>query len=362
MEFSGRLAAFPPSDILQWVHNDRRSGALVIRRSGRSKRVYFERGNVVACTSDDPAEYYGQLLLNHGYIGEAELVQALQRCQRDEGVRLGVALREMGLLSEEEIQRTLRLQIEDAVCDVFLWKAGFFYFEEGEPPSATILPEPISTLRLSMEGARWVDELARIRRIFIHDNIVLRRGSAWPGEGLTPLQERIAAAVDGRANLTGLYGRVSGSHFRFLEAAYQLAVEEVLDIAEIGDEERTREHETGVYTLLIQQAASEQAAAAQHQESVPLEVLERLYPLWLDEFGDPPTAQGSLEFLQRCNGSVPLRELLAAAGENSQEVETLLLCLRQSRMALLPVPLEELGGRLGKEPRAWWRRLVGKAD
>src|SRR5688500_20209083 len=106
MEFSGRLAAFPPSDILQWVHNDRRSGALVLRRSGRTKRVYFDRGNVVACTSDDPAEYYGQLLLIYGYIGELELMQALQRCQQEENVRLGAALREVGLLSEEDSQAT----------------------------------------------------------------------------------------------------------------------------------------------------------------------------------------------------------------------------------------------------------------
>jgi len=35
MEFSGRLSAFPIGDILQWAHNDQRTGSLVVRRSGR---------------------------------------------------------------------------------------------------------------------------------------------------------------------------------------------------------------------------------------------------------------------------------------------------------------------------------------
>jgi len=33
MEFSGRLAAFPMGDLLQWAKNERRTGALVVRRS-----------------------------------------------------------------------------------------------------------------------------------------------------------------------------------------------------------------------------------------------------------------------------------------------------------------------------------------
>lgn len=362
MEFSGRLAAFPPSDILQWVHNDRRTGALVLRRTGRTKRVYFDRGNVVACFSDDPAEYYGRLLLMHGYIGEPQLMHALQVCQQ-EGTRLGVTLAELGLLSEEEIQRTLRMQIEDSVCDVFLWKGGFFYFEEGEPPAEVILPEPISTLRLSMEGVRWHDELERIRRVFIHDNIVLRRGGAWPGEGLAPLQHHIAQAIDGHANLEALHQRIGGSYFRFLEACYLLAVNEVADIGEIGDEGNKRDADTGVYNLLFQQAASETAAAAERQASVPVEVLERLHPLWLDEFGDPPSSVTSLEFLQRCDGTRPLQEVFSSDPEaQRQEMEMLLLLLRQARIALLPVPIAELGGLGGKEPRPWWRRLVGKPD
>jgi len=71
MEFSGRLAAFPPAELLQWAHHERRTGALVFRRSRRQKRVFFEKGEVVACLSDDPADYYGQHLQLYGYLTES---------------------------------------------------------------------------------------------------------------------------------------------------------------------------------------------------------------------------------------------------------------------------------------------------
>jgi hypothetical protein len=338
MEFSGRLAAFPPSDILQWVFNDRRTGALVVRRADRTKRIYFRRGDVVACFSDDPAEYLGQHLLLHGHLDEAQLTTALADCQK-RGVRLGVALRELGLLSGELIQRVLREQIEDAVCDVFLWSGGFFYFEEDEPPTEELLPEPISTLRLAMEGARWADELVRIRRLFVHDDIVLARGPRWPGEATAAVERRVAREVDGASNLLQLYRRVNGSYFRFLAACYELAIAEVVDVAEVR-EDGAMLHDTGVYNLLFQQAADESRSLTQ-RSAVPFEVLENLVPLWLG----PGPEDDSGDLWMRCDGSLPLRRLLRSAPRaRQQDLEQLYLRLRQGRIVLLPRPLVELAG------------------
>lgn len=338
MEFSGRLAAFPPSDILQWVFNDRRTGALVVRRSDRTKRIYFRRGDVVACYSDDPAEYFGQLLLLEGYLREDQLMRALEDCQQ-RGVRLGVALVDLGLLSADVIQRTLRHQIEDSVCDVFVWKGGFFYFEDDAPPEEELLPEPISTLRLAMEGSRWIDELERIRTVFVHDNVVLGRGARWPGTDLAAVPRRVCQEVDGRSTLLELYKRVNGSFFRFIEAAFVLAVNEVVDIVDLGEEGIDRTFETGVFNLLFQQASSESRAHAQRQASVPLEVLESLVPLWL---GAAPDDEGG-DFWRRCDGMKSVKKMLATVPRVRQhELDLLLLYLRQGRLALLPVPLPQL--------------------
>src|SRR5579859_4799156 len=178
MEFSGRLTAFPPSDLLQWALNDRRSGALVVRRSEREKRIYFHAGEVIACLSNDPAEYYGQHLVLNGYLQSDQLFEALTYCT-NKGIRLGTALLDLGMLSAEVIQQTLRAQIEDVICDLFLWERGVFYFRAEMPMEEEILPEPIHAIGLIMEGTRWLDEYRRIRKVLAHDNIVLGRGTLW---------------------------------------------------------------------------------------------------------------------------------------------------------------------------------------
>src|SRR6185436_20310056 len=106
MEFSGRLTAFPPADLLQWAKNDRRTGALVVRKSDREKRVYFHQGEVVGALSTDPAEFYGQHLLLAGHLTERQLFEALSHCTVS-GKRLGGTLSELGFLSPELIQKTL---------------------------------------------------------------------------------------------------------------------------------------------------------------------------------------------------------------------------------------------------------------
>jgi hypothetical protein len=364
MEFSGRLAAFPPGDLLQWAKNDRRSGALVIRRSDREKRVYFLSGEVVACLSTDPAEFYGQYLLLNGYLDQDQLFQALSHCTVHGG-RLGATLSELGFLSPDVIQATLRQQIEDLVCDLFLWERGVFYFQSELPPDEEILPEPIHTVGLAMEGSRWLDEYRRIRRVLVHDNVVLTRGKLWPGVDLPPLEQRIAQVIDGRKSLVDLYKELRGSYFRLLEAAFHLCVGNVLDIGDLGEEWASSTHEMSVYDLMLEQATEEQVLVARRHMAVPLDLLERIYPVWVGE----PSAEEkkrmparARDFYARFDGHTPLGEAFSGdARLRGREMDLLLLQLQKGRLALLPLPLDRLDTDADTrgEPVAkrWWRRM-----
>jgi len=369
MEFSGRLAAFPVGDILQWAANDRRTGALVVRRNRREKRIYFRDGEVIACLSDDPAEYYGQHLLLQGVLTEAQLVKALTHCQKT-GDRLGVALRELGLLPGNVVQETLRTQIEDTVCDLFLWRDGVFFFQGQMPPAEEILPEPIHTVGLVMEGTRWVDEYRRIRSVFIHDNVVVCQGARWPGEKLSPLQQRLVSFVDARRTLAEIYTEVKGSHFRFLEAAFDLAVREVLDIRSVGEASASTSPEIRVYDLLLAQAAEEQILQARQHLMVPLELLSRFYPICVNEpsaderRGLPAELQ---EFYLRFDGRRTLKDLFSADPSLlSKELDLLLQQMHSGNVALLPAPLDELEAEADRRGdsalRRWWRKLFPPPD
>ncbi len=338
MEFSGRLAAFPPAELLQWASHERRTGALVFRRSRRQKRVFFEKGEVVACLSDDPADYYGQHLQLYGFLTESKLVDALSFCTRS-GKRLGLALTELNLLTREEVKKTLARQISDSVCGLFLWNHGVFFFEEDSPPQEEILPEPIQTMGLVLEGTRWIDDFARFRRVFPHDNIVLRKGPAWPGTDLTPVERRISEVVDGERSLAKIHWRIKGSYFRVLEGAYQMCIREVLDISTVGEPLETTSLEINVYDLLLEQAVEEQVMVSSRSPSLSMGVVGTLRPVWVEPLSatDLASLTDPLRHTAgKFDGRTQLNDLIPKQEGNHASWDFFVEHLRKGHLALVP--------------------------
>lgn len=367
MEFSGRLSAFPPANLLQWASHERRTGALVVRRTRGEKRVYFRDGAVVACLSSDPAEHYGQHLLLHGHLDEPSFLRALRHC-RESGRRLGASAVELGLLDEATVRASLAARNADVICDLFLWPRGVFYFQSEPPPEEEISPRPLETMALVMEGTRWIDELARIRRVFVHDHVVLRRGAAWPPSRLGPLERRICSAVDGTRSLLRLHEAVRGSYFRFLEAAYALCLREALDLATVVAGDEPVSTEIRVLDLLLEQAADEERSLlAERRRAVPLAALTELYPSWT---GPPPepeevgagagaVAAGLADFIARLDGRTTLGDALSSdPALREREIELFEVALSRGRMALLPAPAERLELTGAGPGDTWWRRLL----
>lgn len=365
MEFSGRLTTFSMGDLLQWAGQERRSGALVLRRSRREKRIYLAGGRVVACLSDDPAEHYGEHLLLHGHLKEAELIQALTWCSR-EGKRLAEGVVVLELLTPEEASATHRERVHDAVCDTFLWPRGVFVFENETVPEGEALADPWDVMSLTLEGTRWIDELARMRQVLVHDQVVLRRGPAWPPQDADPLERRVARAVEDGRSLEELYRETRGSYFRFLEAAYRLCLREVLDIATVGSPRTADTVDLSIADLLLEQAsAEERTLLGRRRLGVPLDVLERLHPRWVQEPGEDELEDLSeplARLARRADGGRPLGALLDEDPElEGRQLDWLQLELRRGRMALLPgdLVLLDQGAEERSEPlaRRWWRKV-----
>jgi hypothetical protein len=339
MELTGRLSSFSLGDVIQWVGHERRSGALVLRRRAREKRLYFQSGRLRACLSDDPAEFYGDDLLLHGDLTEKQLMGALAHCA-ETGQRLGEALAELRILSPERVKATLKRRIEDAVYDLFLWRGGVFFFEAEGPPEAEILPDPLPVMGLVLEGVRLKDEHGRMRRLLPHDDVVLRRGGAARPERLTPREERILAGARESATLTELYRETRGSYLRFFASVHELCLRELLDIVNIG-EAPAETTELSLKDLLFEQAAEEERRALERRgPGLPMEVLEHLCPLWVCELPADerrPLSPELAAFADRLTGEHPLDRLLPLDPPSREPLlDFLWVQLRRGRLALVP--------------------------
>ncbi len=361
MEFTGRLGAMSMSDLLQWPNHERRSGSLVVRTTRREKRVVFERGLVVGCVSGDPAEYFGQYLLLNGYVPRERLLEALQLC-RATGARLGTALVDLGLLAPDAAAWALAKHIEERICDLFLWRHGVFYFLSELPEVGDRLTEPLDPLALSLEGTRWADEHERIRQLLVHDGVVLRCGLAPPPPQTSPLVERVLAVVADRPRrLDELYAAVQGSHFRFLEVVYNLLVAGTLEVDAV-EEDADSQSDIRMFDLLLEQASEEDVLFTPRHFSLPLEWLNRFFPLWV-ETGEPDaTPAEERDFYRLMDGSRSLGDLVLTEVDpqrRQERMDLVLIELQKGRLALLPRPLAEIKA-LGKGTRnPWLRRFMG---
>ena len=368
MEFSGRLATFSIAELLTWVANERRTGALVLRRTSREKRIYFAQGEIVACLTDSTTEYYGQHLLLEGHLDPDTLMNCLMHCQ-EEGKRLGVVLVEQGILDRKLVEQTLAEQIEDLIRDVFLWNRGIFFFQEDLPPAEEILAQPIDTLAVVLEGTRWVDELKRIRETFTHDNLFLRRVKQEEPENLRPRAMVIYRKLVSATTIARLYHLTGGSYFRFLVEAAVLERRGVVKVIDQGKETPKSTHELPLSNLLLEQAAEEQMAHAR-RDSIPFDVLEQMVPIWATEPDDdtwPTLSESERAFLTRIDGRHRLGELLSEDRDaRRQETELLIIRLRKGALALIPRPapaLESMAEVLKTpEERRWWRPFWNKGQ
>lgn len=341
MEFSGRLSAFPLDSLLQWAAIERPTGALVIRRALGEKWVQLDHGGVVGCASNDPRDFYGPWLLCAGVVTETELLEALMRGE-EEGVRLGTALVRMGLTDRSTVQRTLRAHIRDQVCDLFLWRHGVFYFEDRELDDSDLSPEPLDGLALALEGSRRRDELLRMRRVFVHDNIRVR--SIEGGDPVeSALARRILRFVGDGIQVAELHRRVQGPYFPFLSAVFDLTVDGRLEIVDIGEAEQEEGHESqdiALSDLLVERAAERERTLARERSWIRLQLLGGLYPEWA---GAAPEAasvsETEHELARRIDGRTALRDIFSDDPEiYDAEFEFFQEALRTNALALLASP------------------------
>lgn len=359
MEFTGRLAAFPPEHLLQWASHERATGTLVLRRTRREKRVALRRGRIVYCRSNQPQELFGQHLIAHGLVDATALVDAL-RSARARNVPLGFSLFESRQIGEEELVGALDRAIRESVQDLVFWRRGIFYFDEAEPGRQPF-EVSLDPRELVMEGTRWSDEERRIRRSIPDDSFLVSRGSASALEGLTPYEQRIAGLVQSEITVADLHERAGGVHFPFLEALARLIERGVLQIARGGDGEAPTSKEFDLSEILLGLVEAEVLVGAD-RAMLPADSVEQLVPAWIRQPADPELEALSVAqraFLEGIDGRTTLRRLLADESEiRSDQMELLLLELRRRNLLLLPTSVEEVERRL--DDRSRLRRLVRK--
>jgi hypothetical protein len=180
MAIHGTLTTMSVSDLLQFLAAARKTGTLKFGRGKVIKEIYFHNGQIVGSNTNDPKEYFGQVLIRYGKLDEAQLQSAMEE-QRKSGGRLGEILVAKKLMTEAAVLEILRIRTLDIIYDLFLWEEAHFEFFDYEPLPEDVIRIEVEPSNVIMEGIYRIDELARYRTLIPSERTVLELGAGWTG-------------------------------------------------------------------------------------------------------------------------------------------------------------------------------------
>ena len=238
MAIEGPLRELGIHDVFQLLDLSRKTGALRVTSALRDNEgvVCFESGRVVSASIRTNPHPLGAMLVRAGKISEGELERARAvQATRTDGKRLGELLVEAGCLTWRELERQVRLQIEAVVFELMSWQEGFFSFVEGDAADPTTeAVARISTESLLMEGARRIDEWARIAHRIPHLAVVPMLAPIDEDHpsllDLLPNEWEMLAMIDGQSDLRGIANRLGRSEFDVAKIAYGLLSTGVIEV------------------------------------------------------------------------------------------------------------------------------------
>jgi hypothetical protein len=237
MAIEGPLRELGIHDVFQLLDLSRKTGVLRVTSALRDNegRVFFDSGRVLFATIRSNPHALGTVLLRSGKITEADLARARAAQELQPGRRLGEILVEIGAVTQRELDRQVRAQVEAVVFELMSWQEGFFSFEEGSvgdaPAEATTR---ISTESLLMEGARRIDEWSRIADKVPDLEVIPVLAHVHDDHptllDLLPNEWEVLAVIDGSRDLRGISQTLARSEFDVAKIAYGLVTTGVVEL------------------------------------------------------------------------------------------------------------------------------------
>lgn len=248
MAIEGPLRELGIHDVFQLLDLSRKTGTLAVTSELRDNEgtVQFQNGKVVAAAIKSNPHRIGDLLMRSGRVTAAQVASAsAAQKERGDGRRLGEILVDMGAITQKELERQVRLQIEAVIFELLSWREGFFRFEEGAMDGDPMVQ--IGTEALLMEGARRIDEWSRISDrvpslLAIPRLTPLQDDRQAPMLDLLPSEWEVLTMIDGTLDLRAIASQLARTEFDTAKVVYGLV-------------------STGVVELVVPSSVAERVAA-----------------------------------------------------------------------------------------------------
>jgi hypothetical protein len=221
---AGSLQQIPPSDLLNFLHQGRHTGVLLVRSSGVERAVALIEGNVAWGASTSPAERVGELICRMGLVDRATVQSALrEQAQSGQRARLGQALIRRGLISAQDLSRALRHQSVEIFLGLLVLDKGEFVLLEGCDAKRLPVTLGMDTEALLLDGLRRLDEMV-VFRTKVPGLHASPRATGKPLGAKDDVEgaREVLALCDGERSVAQIAAETALGDFETMRAVYRL--------------------------------------------------------------------------------------------------------------------------------------------
>ena len=251
MSLRGNLNSVDLANIFQMLSINQKEGTLNIFDGASKKSIYFSSEGVCMLSRGKAhKDSLGQILLRYDRITEEQLERTLGMQQKSPKL-LGAILVESGMVSREVIDDALRIQIEEEIYNLFIWKDASFEFIEGPPAQefnevdGALTRLTFNVNSLIMEAARRIDEWDHIQTLIPDVNEIFR----YSGKNMELNDdifrelycEKVLAAINGKNQVEEIIDRSHVNRFEVCKILSLLLTQGAIepmpieDLAKIAD-------------------------------------------------------------------------------------------------------------------------------
>lgn len=138
----------------------RATGFLHVSDGDLKKSVQFGEGHVLFASSSQRDDRFSQFLLKSGAISLKSLMRALEVMNVTKD-RLGEVMVRFKMLTNEDVEKWIRIQVREIVYSLFQWTRGRYSFESRTPNAETIIIGAPADVML-LEGMKRIESWARV--------------------------------------------------------------------------------------------------------------------------------------------------------------------------------------------------------
>ncbi len=284
----GSLAETPFPLLLHALFVEDRTCCLVFKKQALEKKIFFEEGVPVACSSNLLHETLGRFLVEEGKLTDAQQHEALAESARS-GVKMGELLVQKSLVTPYDLFRVMQKNLALKILDCFTWSQGTWSIAADAGEAETPLKMNPAQLVLTGCGASAPFDVIAAGLVFFDEQrfaLVPRPPHDLRSLKLGAKDQKLLAALKERPTFAELTARSGASTEEAMRRLYALMLLGFVAFAEEVD------------ALGPEAAAAEAAAparAARSPEQVKNEVMElflkhrTLDPFDLLGVGEAPT-------------------------------------------------------------------------